>query len=104
MLVENYHNHTPQRGDLIGTSFTFSGILNTSMKLLIIQIFLILLITGCTKPSVDIFDKLWDKIDNMKEEDKVSESDQKLIIKATEKEWEDVDKEGVIIPPKKPTK
>jgi|TARA_Y100000033_G_scaffold7165_2_gene6017 hypothetical protein len=74
------------------------------MKLLIIQIFLILLITGCTKPSVDIFDKLWDKIDNMKEEDKVSESDQKLIIKATEKEWEDVDKEGVIIPPKKPTK
>ena len=39
----------------------------------------------------------------MKEED-ISESDQKLIIKATEKEWQDVDKEGVIIPPKKPTK
>ena len=36
-----------------------SGILNTSMKLLIIQIFLILLIMVVQKLSVDIFDKLW---------------------------------------------
>ena len=40
-----------------------------------------------------MWDKLWDKVDNMKEEDKVSESDQKLIQEATEKEWQEVDKE-----------
>jgi len=40
-----------------------------------------------------VWDKLWDKVDNMKEEDKVSESDQKLIQEATEKEWQEVDKE-----------
>ena len=75
------------------------------MKLLIIQIFLILLITGCTKPSVDIFDKWWDRaMTKMNKGGQLSESDEKLIIEATEKEWEEVDKEGVIIPPKKPTK
>jgi|TARA_B100001094_G_scaffold183980_1_gene178250 hypothetical protein len=40
-----------------------------------------------------VWDKLWDRIDNMKEEDKVSESDQKLIQEATEKEWQEVDKQ-----------
>jgi len=40
-----------------------------------------------------VWDRLWDKIDNMKEEDKVSESDQKLIQEATDKEWEEVDKQ-----------
>jgi len=34
-----------------------------------------------------------DRIDNFKAEDKVSESDQKLIQEATEKEWEEVDKQ-----------
>jgi len=99
-LVRNYHNHTPQRGGF-GLPFTFSGILNTSMKLLLTQIFLILLLAGCTKPSIDIFDKWWEKVENKK---KLSSSDQKLIIEAEEKAWEDVDKESVIIPPKKPTK
>ena len=40
----------------------------------------------------------------MNKGDQLSKSDEKLIIEATEKEWEEVDKEGVIIPPKKPTK
>ena len=40
-----------------------------------------------------MWDKLWDRIDNMKEEDKVSESDKKLIQEATDKEWEEVDKQ-----------
>ena len=71
------------------------------MKLLLTQIFLILLLAGCTKPSIDVFDKWWEKIENKK---KLSPSDEKLIIEAEEKAWEDVDKEGVIIPPKKPTK
>jgi len=42
---------------------------------------------------MDVWDKLWDRVDNMKEEEKVSESDQKLIQEATEKEWQEVDKE-----------
>ena len=61
------------------------------MKYLII--FLTLFIVSCSKPNIDIWDKLWDRIDNMKDEDKVSESDQKLIQEATDKEWEEVDKE-----------
>ena len=48
---------------------------------------------SCSKPSIDAWDKLWDKIDNMKEGNQLSESDQKLVIEATEKEWEEVDKE-----------
>ena len=71
------------------------------MKLLLTQIFLILLLAGCTKPSIDVFDKWWEKIENKK---KLSPSDEKLIIEAEEKAWEDVDNEGIIIPPKKPTK
>ena len=61
------------------------------MKYLII--FLTLFIVSCSKPNIDIWDKLWNRIDNMKDEDKVSESDQKLIQEATEKEWEEVDKQ-----------
>ena len=57
--------------------------------LIILSLFLI----SCTKQPIDIWDKLWDRIDNIKEQDKVSESDQKLILEATEKEWEEVDKE-----------
>ena len=34
-----------------------------------------------------------DRIDNFKKEDKVSKSDQKLIQEATEKEWQEIDKE-----------
>ena len=56
--------------------------------LIILTFFLI----SCSKPSIDVWDRLWDKIDNMKERDKVSESDQKLLQEATEKEWQDVDK------------
>ena len=61
------------------------------MKYLII--FLTLFIVSCSKPNIDIWDKLGDRIDNMKDEDKVSESDQKLIQEATEKEWQEVDKQ-----------
>ena len=61
------------------------------MKYLII--FLTLFIVSCSKPNIDIWDKLWDRIDNMNDEDKVSESDQKLIQEATEKEWQEVDKQ-----------
>ncbi len=61
------------------------------MKYLII--FLTLFIVSCSKPNIDIWDKLWDRIDNMKDEDKVSKSDQKLIQEATEKEWQEVDKQ-----------
>ena len=61
------------------------------MKYLII--FLTLFIVSCSKPNIDIWDKLCDRIDNMKDEDKVSESDQKLIQEATEKEWQEVDKQ-----------
>jgi hypothetical protein len=34
-----------------------------------------------------------DRIDNFKNKDKVSDADQKLIQEATEKEWEEVDKQ-----------
>ena len=40
-----------------------------------------------------MWDKFWDRVDNMKQEDKVSKSDQKLIQEATDKEWEEVDKQ-----------
>ena len=40
-----------------------------------------------------MWDKFMDRIDNFKNKDKVSKSDQKLIQEATEKEWEEVDKE-----------
>ena len=65
-------------------------------KNFIIIIFIVLLLSalsGCSKPNFDAWDKLWDRIDNMSDEDKVSESDQKLIQEATEKEWEEVDKQ-----------
>ena len=57
--------------------------------LIILTFFLI----SCSKPSIDVWDRLWDKVDNMREEDKVSESDKKLIQEATDKEWEEVDKQ-----------
>ena len=61
------------------------------MKYLII--FLSVFIVSCSKPTIDIWDKFFDRIDNFKKQDKVSESDQKLIQEATEKEWEEVDKQ-----------
>ena len=69
----------------------FFSLLNTTMKyLIIIAIFL----SSCSyKPNIDIWDKFMDRIDNFKKEDKVSESNQKLIQEATEKEWEEVDKQ-----------
>ena len=57
--------------------------------LLLLTIFL----TSCSKPTIDIWDKFFDRIDNFKKQDKVSESDQKVIQEATEKEWEEVDKQ-----------
>ena len=54
---------------------------------------LTLFLTSCSyKADIDVWDRLWDKVDNMREEDKVSESDKKLIQEATDKEWEEVDK------------
>ncbi len=61
------------------------------MKYLIILLTFFLI--SCAKQPVDIWDKFWDRIDNMREQDKVSEKDQKLIQEATEKEWQEVDKE-----------
>ena len=61
------------------------------MKYLLI--FLTFFIVSCSKPSIDIWDKFMDRIDNFKNKDKVSESEQKLIQKATDKEWEEIDKE-----------
>ena len=61
------------------------------MKYLLI--FLTFFIVSCSKPSIDIWDKFMDRIDNFKNKDKVSKSDQKLIQEATDKEWEEVDKE-----------
>ena len=70
----------------------FFSLINTNMKYLIIIIAIFL--SSCSyKPNIDIWDKFMDRIDNFKKEDKVSESDQKLIQEATEKEWEEVDKE-----------
>ena len=55
---------------------------------------LTLFLVSCSyKADIDIWDKFWDKIDNMKEGEQLSESDQKLIIEATEKEWQEVDKQ-----------
>ena len=61
------------------------------MKYLIIL--LTFFIVSCSKPNIDIWDKFMDRIDNFKKQDKVSESDQKLIQEATDKEWEEVDKQ-----------
>ena len=53
-----------------------------------------LFLASCSyKADLDVWDKFWDKIDNMKPGDKLTESDQKLIIEATEKEWQEVDKQ-----------
>ena len=55
---------------------------------------LTLFLTSCSyKADIDIWDKFFDRIDNIKEKDKVSKSDQELIQEATEKEWEEVDKQ-----------
>ena len=59
-----------------------------------LTILLTLFLTSCSyKADIDVWNKFMDRIDNFKKQDKVSESDQKLIQKATEKEWEEVDKE-----------
>ena len=69
----------------------FFGI-NKNMKYLII--ILSLFLVSCSyKADLDVWDKFWDRIDNFKDKDKVSETDQKLIQEATEKEWQEVDKE-----------
>ena len=61
------------------------------MKYLII--ILSLFLVSCSyKADLDVWDKFWDRIDNFKDKDKVSETDQKLIQEATEKEWQEVDK------------
>ena len=65
----------------------------TAGKIVTITILLTFFLVSCSKQPVDIWGKFWDKIDNIKEEDKVSESDQKLIQEATEKEWQEVDKQ-----------
>ena len=61
---------------------------------------LLLLLASCAK-SPDIIDKLWEKINTS---ETLSESDEKIINQAQQKEWEEVDKdtEKVIIPKKKP--
>ena len=62
------------------------------MKYLII--ILSLFLVSCSyKADLDVWDKFWDRIDSFKDKDKVSETDQKLIQEATEKEWQEVDKE-----------
>ena len=61
------------------------------MKYLIIL--LTFFLVSCSKPNIDVWDRLMDRIDNFKNKDKVSKSDQKLIQEATEKEWEEVDKQ-----------
>ena len=62
------------------------------MKYLII-ILSLFLVSCWYKSDLDVWDKFWDRIDNFKDKDKVSETDQKLIQEATEKEWQEVDKE-----------
>ena len=70
----------------------FFSLINTTMKHLIIII--VLFLSSCSyKADIDIWDRFMDRIDNFKSKDKVSESDQKLIQEATEKEWQEVDKE-----------
>ena len=62
------------------------------MKYLIIIIALTL--SSCSnKADIDIWDRFMNRIDNFKNKDKVSDADQKLIQEATEKEWEEVDKQ-----------
>ena len=61
------------------------------MKYLIIL--LTFFLVSCSKHNIDVWEKFMDRIDNFKNKDKVSKSDQKLIQEATEKEWEEVDKE-----------
>ena len=59
-----------------------------------LTIILTLFLTSCSyKADIDVWNKFMDRIDNFKKQDKVSESDQKLIQEATEKEWEEVDKQ-----------
>ena len=55
---------------------------------------LTLFLTSCSyKADIDVWNKFMDRIDNFKKQDKVSQSDQKLIQEATDKEWEEVDKQ-----------
>tara|TARA_Y100001937_G_C6874460_1_gene222036 strand:+ start:258 stop:482 length:225 start_codon:yes stop_codon:yes gene_type:complete len=74
------------------------------MKYLVIL--LTFFLVSCSKPNIDVWDRLMDKVDNFKKKDKISQSDQNLVRQATDKEWEEVDKETekVIIPKKKPAK
>ena len=59
-----------------------------------LTILLTLFLTSCSyKADIDVWNKFMDRVDNFKKKDKVSESDQKLIQEATDKEWEEVDKE-----------
>ena len=59
-----------------------------------LTILLTLFLTSCSyKADIDVWNKFMDRIDNFKKQDKVSKSDQKLIQEATDKEWEEVDKE-----------
>ena len=59
-----------------------------------LTILLTLFLTSCSyKADIDVWNKFMDRIDNFKKQDKVSVSDQKLIQEATEKEWEEVDKQ-----------
>ena len=59
-----------------------------------LTILLTLFLTSCSyKADIDVWNKFMDRIDNFKKQDKVSESDQKLIQEATEKEWQEVDKQ-----------
>ena len=59
-----------------------------------LTILLTLFLTSCSyKADIDVWIIFMDRIDNFKKQDKVSESDQKLIQEATNKEWEEVDKE-----------
>ena len=59
-----------------------------------LTILLTLFLTSCSyKADIDVWNKFMGRIDNFKKQDKVSESDQKLIQEATEKEWEEVDKQ-----------
>ena len=59
-----------------------------------LTILLTLFLTSCSyKADIDVWNKFMDRIDNFKKQDKVSQSDQKLIQEATDKEWEEVDKE-----------
>ena len=75
-----------------GFGALFFSLINTNMKYLIFL--LTLFIYSCSyKADIDIWDRFMDRIDNFKSKDKVSESDQKLIQEATEKEWQEVDKE-----------